>query len=84
MASTSASARAAASVPPGLIFYHFKTKMDLLLAVVQDREVLVLDDVLPPLPAEDDLPRAGTARPNQRRGQTAAHLDQRGRRPAWA
>ena len=39
---------AAASVPHGLIFYHFKTKMDLLLAVVRDREVLALDNLLPP------------------------------------
>jgi AcrR family transcriptional regulator len=49
---------AAAAVPHGLIFYHFKTKMDLLLAVVRDREVLVLDDLLPPAPAGADMPQA--------------------------
>ncbi len=45
---------AAASVPHGLIFYHFKTKMDLLLAVVRDREVLALDSLLPPVAAATD------------------------------
>jgi AcrR family transcriptional regulator len=45
---------AAASVPHGLIFYHFKTKMDLLLAVVRDREVLALDSLLPPAAAATD------------------------------
>jgi AcrR family transcriptional regulator len=55
---STASIAAAASVPHGLIFYHFKTKMDLLLAVVRDREVLVLDDLLPPPTAESDLTKA--------------------------
>lgn len=45
---------AAASVPHGLIFYHFKTKMDLLLAVVRDREVLALDSLLLPAAAAAD------------------------------
>jgi AcrR family transcriptional regulator len=49
---------AAASVPHGLIFYYFKTKMELLLAVVRDRGGLVLDDVLPPPGTGADLPRA--------------------------
>ena len=49
---------AAASVPHGLIFYYFKTKMDLLLAVVRDRGGLVLGDVLPPLATGADLPQA--------------------------
>jgi AcrR family transcriptional regulator len=39
----------AAGVPHGLIFYHFKTKMDLLLAVIRDDRLSVLDDVVPPL-----------------------------------
>src|SRR5487761_76491 len=45
---------AAAGVPHGLIFYHFKTKMDLLLAVVRDSEVIMMDDlaVLPPKGAD--------------------------------
>jgi AcrR family transcriptional regulator len=42
---------AAAAVPHGLIFYHFKTKMDLLLAVIRDDEVTALDGLLPPLGA---------------------------------
>jgi AcrR family transcriptional regulator len=41
---------AAAGVPHGLIFYHFKTKMDLLLAVIRaDRSAL--DEAVPPLAA---------------------------------
>jgi AcrR family transcriptional regulator len=55
---STASIAAAASVPHGLIFYHFKTKMDLLLAVVRDRESLVLDDLLPPPTAGADLTQA--------------------------
>jgi AcrR family transcriptional regulator len=49
---------ALASVPHGLIFYHFKTKMDLLLAVVRERDGLVLADLLPPPVAGADLPDA--------------------------
>ncbi|HEY2519026.1 MAG TPA: helix-turn-helix domain-containing protein [Streptosporangiaceae bacterium] len=41
----------AAGVPHGLIFYHFKTKLDLLLAVIRDDRLAALDDVVPPLPA---------------------------------
>jgi AcrR family transcriptional regulator len=49
---------AAAGVPHGLIFYHFKTKMDLLLAVVRDSEVVMMDD-LAALPRDRaDLDRA--------------------------
>jgi AcrR family transcriptional regulator len=55
---STASIAAAASVPHGLVFYHFKTKMDLLLAVVRDREVLVLDDLLPPAGPVTDLSEA--------------------------
>ena len=40
---------AAAGVPHGLIFYHFKTKIDLLLAVIRDDRLAALDDVVPPL-----------------------------------
>jgi AcrR family transcriptional regulator len=47
-----------AAVPHGLIFYHFKTKMDLLLAVVRDSEVMVLDDLFPPTEAGTDLRQA--------------------------
>ncbi len=50
----------AASVPHGLIFYHFKTKMDLLLAVVRDREVIALDSVLPSPGEGASLPQAVT------------------------
>ena len=42
---------AAAGVPHGLIFYHFKTKMELLLAVIRDDRLAALDDVVPPLAA---------------------------------
>jgi AcrR family transcriptional regulator len=45
----------AARVPHGLIFYHFKTKMDLLLAVVRDSEVVALGE-LPPRPRPDADP----------------------------
>ena len=38
---------AAAQVPHGLIFYHFKTKMDLLLAIIRDDAVTALDGLLP-------------------------------------
>ena len=40
---------AEAGVPHGLIFYHFKTKMELLLAVIRDDRLSALDDVVPPL-----------------------------------
>ncbi|HEY2314845.1 MAG TPA: helix-turn-helix domain-containing protein [Streptosporangiaceae bacterium] len=49
---------AAASVPHGLIFYHFKTKMELLLAVVRDREAIVLEELLPPPRPGADLRQA--------------------------
>jgi len=49
---------AEASVPHGLIFYHFKTKMDLLLAVIRDDRLTALDDLLPPLAAGPDLHEA--------------------------
>jgi len=49
---------AAASVPHGLIFYYFKTKMDLLLAVVRDRGGLALDDLVPAPRPGADLPQA--------------------------
>lgn len=55
---STASIAVAAAVPHGLVFYHFKTKMDLLLAVVRDREALVLDDLLPPIEPAADLPAA--------------------------
>jgi AcrR family transcriptional regulator len=50
----------AARVPHGLIFYHFKTKMDLLLAVVRDSELVGLDDLLP-RPRPDADPRQAVA-----------------------
>ena len=53
-------------MPHELIFYHFKTKMDLLLAVVGDRGVLALDNLLPSpdtaMDAPTDLPRAARAK----------------------
>ncbi len=49
---------AEARVPHGLIFYHFKTKMDLLLAVVRDDDVTALDSLLPPVAAGTELHQA--------------------------
>ncbi|CAJ61983.1 MULTISPECIES: TetR/AcrR family transcriptional regulator [Frankia] len=49
---------AAAGVPHGLIFYHFKTKMDLLLAVVQRDRVTTLGEL--DLPPSDLPPSEGT------------------------
>jgi AcrR family transcriptional regulator len=49
---------AAAGVPHGLIFYHFKTKMDLLLAVTRDDRWSAVEDVVPPLAPGTALPSA--------------------------
>lgn len=49
---------AEAGVPHGLIFYHFKTKMDLLLALIRDDRVTALDDLLPALGTGTDLHQA--------------------------
>jgi AcrR family transcriptional regulator len=38
---------AEARVPQGLIFYHFKTKMELLLAVVREDQATLLEGLLP-------------------------------------
>ena len=38
---------AEARVPQGLIFYHFKTKMELLLAVIREDQAALLDGLLP-------------------------------------
>ena len=40
---------AEARVPQGLIFYHFKTKMELLLAVIREDQATLLDGLLPAL-----------------------------------
>jgi AcrR family transcriptional regulator len=45
---------AEARVPQGLIFYHFKTKMELLLAVIREDQATLLDGLLPAL-----VPEAG-------------------------
>jgi AcrR family transcriptional regulator len=53
---------AEARVPQGLIFYHFKTKMELLLAVIREDQAGLLDGLLPALPQaaepDDGLRRA--------------------------
>jgi AcrR family transcriptional regulator len=49
---------AAARVPHGLIFYHFKTKMDLLLAVVRDDPVTEPEALFPPVPPGTELAAA--------------------------
>lgn len=52
---------AEAGVPHGLIFYHFKTKMDLLLALIREDRVTAPDDLLPPLEPGTDLREAVAA-----------------------
>jgi AcrR family transcriptional regulator len=49
---------AEARVPQGLIFYHFKTKMELLLAVIREDQASLLDGLLPALAPAGD-PAAG-------------------------
>jgi AcrR family transcriptional regulator len=45
----------AAGVPHGLVFYHFKTKIDLLLATIGDVELSEIDAGLPPIAKDQDL-----------------------------
>src|ERR1035438_4562044 len=45
--SSTALIAAEARVPQGLIFYHFKTKMELLLAVIREDQATLLDGLLP-------------------------------------
>jgi AcrR family transcriptional regulator len=52
---------ATAGVPHGLIFYHFKTKMDLLLAVIRADRWSALDEAVPPLAAGTALEPAVAA-----------------------
>ena len=52
---------AEAGVPQGLIFYHFPTKMDLLLALIRDDRLIALDDLLPPLDPGTGLEEAVAA-----------------------
>ncbi|MGH3122928.1 MAG: TetR/AcrR family transcriptional regulator [Streptosporangiaceae bacterium] len=47
---------AQARVPQGLIFYHFKTKMELLLAVIREDQASLLDGLLPALAPAADPP----------------------------
>jgi AcrR family transcriptional regulator len=49
---------AEARVPQGLIFYHFKTKMELLLAVIREDQATLLDGLLPGLAPEGGLHQA--------------------------
>ncbi len=49
---------AEARVPQGLIFYHFKTKMELLLAVIREDQASLVDGLLAALAAPDDPPAA--------------------------
>ena len=52
---------AQARVPQGLIFYHFKTKMELLLAVVREDQATLLDGLLPAPAPEAGLRQAVAA-----------------------
>ncbi len=67
---------AAAGVPHGLIFYHFKTKMDLLLAVVQRDRVTTLGELdLPSLdPPQLDPPPPEPADPRRAIAELWRHL----------
>jgi AcrR family transcriptional regulator len=49
---------AEARVPQGLIFYHFKTKMALLLAVIREDQATLLDGLLPAPAPEAGLRQA--------------------------
>src|ERR1039457_3457155 len=53
---------AEARVPQGLIFYHFKTKMELLLAVIREDQATLLEGLVPAqapqAPGDDGLPQA--------------------------
>ncbi len=46
---------AEARVPQGLIFYHFKTKMELLLAVIREDQAALLDGLLPAANPDESL-----------------------------
>ena len=50
---------AEARVPQGLIFYHFKTKMELLLAVIREDQATLLDGLLPAPAATGGGPAPG-------------------------
>lgn len=52
---------AEARVPQGLIFYHFKTKMELLLAVIREDQAALLDGLLPAAPPDESLRQAVAA-----------------------
>ncbi len=52
---------AEARVPQGLIFYHFKTKMELLLAVIRKDQAALLDGLLPAATPDESLSQAVAA-----------------------
>jgi AcrR family transcriptional regulator len=52
---------AEARVPQGLIFYHFKTKMALLLAVIREDQAALLDGLLPAATPDASLRQAVAA-----------------------
>jgi len=52
---------AEARVPQGLIFYHFKTKMELLLAVIREDQAALLDGLLPAATPDASLRQAVAA-----------------------
>jgi AcrR family transcriptional regulator len=52
---------AQARVPQGLIFYHFKTKMELLLAVIRGDQATLVDGLLPAPAREAGLRQAVAA-----------------------
>ena len=61
---------AEARVPQGLIFYHFKTKMELLLAVIREDQASLLDGLLPALRPRPPIRMTACARPSPHCGGT--------------
>ena len=57
---------AEARVPQGLIFYHFKTKMELLLAVIREDQAALLDGLLPAATPDESLRQAVALQPRWR------------------
>jgi AcrR family transcriptional regulator len=57
---------AEARVPQGLIFYHFKTKMELLLAVIRGDQATLLDGLLPAPDAGEPGPAGPEGGPSLR------------------
>ncbi len=73
---------AAAGVPHGLIFCHFKTKLDLLLAVVSGDQLAALTGLLPEPAPGTPASSTSTRRPRRQRPNSRPSSARRPRRPA--